>query len=77
MTSFLRHSCPEPWEDPKNGSTSGLYNPHHRNIRVQNWGFHATLHYTIRYHTLLESKIGVLFFVYPPRALGERARCAE
>ena len=32
--------CPEPWEDPKNGSTSRLYNPHHRSIGVQNWGIH-------------------------------------
>ena len=25
--------------NPKNGSTSGLYNLHQRSIRVQNWGF--------------------------------------
>ena len=30
---------PEPREDPKNGSTLGLYHLHHRSIRVQNRGF--------------------------------------
>ena len=28
---------PEPWEDPKHGSTLGLCNLHDRSIRVQNW----------------------------------------
>ena len=31
--------CPEPCENPKNGSTLGLHNLHHRSMRVQNWGF--------------------------------------
>ena len=31
---------PKPWEDPKNGSTFGLYNQLHRNIRLQNSGFY-------------------------------------
>ena len=35
-----RATHPEPWKDPKNGSTLGLYNLHHRSITVQNWGFH-------------------------------------
>ena len=29
---------PEPWENPKNGSTLGLDNLHCGAIRVQNWG---------------------------------------
>ena len=28
----------EPWEDPKDVSTLGLYNLHHRSCRVQNRG---------------------------------------
>ena len=32
---------PKPWEDPPHGSTLGLYNLHHRNIRVQNWGLYV------------------------------------
>ena len=33
---------PEPWEDPKNGSTLGFDSLHHRTCycRVQNWGFY-------------------------------------
>ena len=31
---------PEPWADPKNSSTSGFYNLHHRNTEVQNLGFY-------------------------------------
>ena len=31
---------PEPWGgSTKNGSTFGMYSLHHRNTRVQNWGF--------------------------------------
>ena len=35
----VKGQYPEPWEDPKNGSTLGLHNLHYRPIRVQNWGF--------------------------------------
>ena len=31
---------PEPLQDPKRRSTLGLYNLHHRSIRIQNWGLH-------------------------------------
>ena len=63
-------SYTDPWEDAKNRSTVGFYNPHHTSIRDQNWGvlyyfgfFHTVLYYTdqlhhaILYHT--SPKLGV------------------
>ena len=35
---FACRCNPEPWEDPKNGSTFGFHTLHHRSKRVQNWG---------------------------------------
>ena len=40
LTRTIRDCYPEPWEDPKPGSTLGLYTLHHRSIGVQNWGFY-------------------------------------
>ena len=31
---------PRAWEVPKNGSTLGLYNLHHKSIGAQNWGIY-------------------------------------
>ena len=46
-------SEPRALENPKNGSTLGLYNLNHRSTIVQKWGFYNTLYHIILYHTIV------------------------
>ena len=55
------HSYPEPWEDSKNGSTLGLYNPHHRSIRVKSWGFYFLMLVWVAGSLLPEGALHVIY----------------
>ena len=69
---------PEPWEDPKNGSTLRLDNLHHTSMRVQNWGIctRLILYYTILYYILYKITLSSIWgpLLDPPRALAETPR---
>ena len=55
-----RRLDPEPWEDPNSGSTLGLYNVHHRSVRVGD--LYTRLYYTICY--ILYTIHYILYTIY-------------
>ena len=68
----MQLSNPEPWEDPKNGSTLGLYKIHHRRIRAQSWGFN----FVGSSHGSGKKRTGRLCFPVPYQGLLGRLACA-